>query len=56
MPTLNHWKEYYKDEPVDFSIYTADESVDAVLEFIKDEKIDILTVVSRNKGFFEKLF
>ena len=56
IPTLNHWKEYYKDEPVDFSIYTADESVDAVLEFIKDEKIDLLTVVSRNKGFFEKLF
>ncbi len=56
IPTLNHWKEYYKNEPVDFSIYTADESVDAVLEFIKDEKIDLLTVVSRNKGFFEKLF
>ncbi|MEG0695728.1 MAG: universal stress protein, partial [Algoriella sp.] len=56
IPTLNHWKDYYKDEPVDFSIYTADESVDAVLEFIKEEKIDILTVVSTNKGFFEKLF
>ncbi len=56
IPTLNHWKEYYKDEPVDFSIYTADESVDAVLEFIKSEKLDMLTVVSRNKGFFEKLF
>jgi nucleotide-binding universal stress UspA family protein len=56
IPTLNHWKEYYIDEPVDFSIYTAEESVDAVLEFIKEEKIDILTVVSRNKGFFEKLF
>ncbi|CAM3222401.1 universal stress protein [Empedobacter falsenii] len=56
VPTLNHWKEYYKDEPVDFSIYTAEESVDAVLEFIKEEKIDLLTVVSRNKGFFEKLF
>ena len=56
IPTLNHWKNYYKDEPVDFSIYTADESVDAVLEFIKEEKIDVLTVVSRNKGFFEKLF
>ena len=56
IPTLNHWKDYYKDEPVDFSIYTADESVDAVLEFIKEEKIDILTVVSSNKGFFEKLF
>ena len=48
--------EYYKDEPVDFSIYTADESIDAVLEFIKEEKIDLLAVVSRNKGFFEKLF
>ena len=56
IPTLNHWKEYYKDEPVDFSIYTADESIDAVLEFIKEEKIDLLAVVSRNKGFFEKLF
>lgn len=56
VPTLNHWKEYYKDDSVDFSIYVADESVDAVLDFIKTEKIDLLTVVSRNKGFFEKLF
>lgn len=54
--TLNHWKDYYKDDPVDFSIYSADDYIDGVLEFIKDEKIDLLTVVSRNKTFFEKIF
>lgn len=33
-----------------------DDPVNAVLDFIKEKQIDLLTVVSRNKGLFDKIF
>lgn len=53
---LKEWENEFKDEPVNFHIRINVEPADAVLDFIEDEKLDVLTVVSRNKGFFDKLF
>lgn len=53
---LDQWKEEFKDEPIEFIIDVNPEPADAVLKFIEERKIDVLTVVSRNKGFFDKLF
>ena len=53
---LVNWKEEFKDEPVDFLIEVNPEPVNAVLKFIQEANLDLLTVVSRNKGFFDKLF
>lgn len=53
---LANWKEEFKDEPVDFLIEVNPEPVNAVLKFIQEANLDLLTVVSRNKGFFDKLF
>ena len=53
---LQAWKDEFKDEPINFSIVTNSDPSDAVLKFIEDKHLDVLTVVSRNKGFFDKLF
>jgi nucleotide-binding universal stress UspA family protein len=53
---LENWKDEFKDEPVDFIIKVNPEPVNAVLEFIEEAELDLLTVISRNKGFFDKLF
>ena len=53
---LNAWKEEFKGDPVDFSVVTNQDPPQAVLEFIVQENLDMLSVVSRNKGFFDKLF
>ncbi len=53
---LANWKEEFKNEPIDFIVEVNPEPVNAVLKFIEDGKFDLLTVVSRNKGFFDNLF
>lgn len=53
---LADWKEEFKDEPVSFVVETNSEPAEQVLKFIEEKDIDVLTVVSRNKGFFDKLF
>lgn len=53
---LNSWKEEFKDEPVHFIVKRNPEPADEVLKFIEEQDLDVLTVVSRNKGFFDKLF
>ena len=53
---LNNWKEEFKDEPVNFLIKLNSEPAEEVIKFIEEEDLDVLTVVSRNKGFFDKLF
>jgi len=53
---LNNWKEEFKDEPVNFIIKRNPDPADEVIKFIEEEDLDVLTVVSRNKGFFDKIF
>ncbi len=44
------------NDPVVFEIYNDADPTNAVLDFIKEKQIDLLTVVSRNKGFFDNIF
>ena len=53
---LAAWKEEFNDEPINFVIEKNPDPAEAVLKFIEEKNIDVLTVVSRNKGFFDKLF
>ena len=53
---LNRWKEELKDEPVEFTVVKNTEPAEAVIQFIEEKELDVLSVVSRNKGFFDKLF
>ena len=53
---LNRWKEELKDEPIEFTVVKSIEPADAVIQFIAEKNLDVLAVVSRNKGFFDKIF
>ncbi len=53
---LNDWKDQFANDPVVFEIYNDADPTNAVLDFIKEKQIDLLTVVSRNKGFFDNIF
>ncbi|GEM53324.1 universal stress protein [Empedobacter brevis] len=53
---LKDWQDQFAGDPIVFEIYHDTDPVNAVLDFIKEKQIDLLTVVSRNKGFFDKIF
>ncbi|QES91866.1 universal stress protein [Empedobacter brevis] len=53
---LKDWQDQFAGDPIVFEIYHDADPVNAVLDFIKEKQIDLLTVVSRNKGFFDKIF
>lgn len=53
---LEDWKDQFANDPVVFEIYNDADPTNAVLDFIKEKQIDLLTVVSRNKGFFDNIF
>ena len=53
---VKDWQDQFAGDPIVFEVYHDADPVNAVLDFIKEKQIDLLTVVSRNKGFFDKIF
>ena len=53
---MKDWQDQFAGDPIVFDIYHDSDPVNAVLDFINEKQIDLLTVVSRNKGFFDKIF
>ncbi|HAR74387.1 MAG TPA: universal stress protein UspA [Flavobacteriaceae bacterium] len=53
---MKDWQDQFAGDPIVFEIYHDADPVNAVLDFINEKQIDLLTVVSRNKGFFDKIF
>ena len=53
---MKDWQDQFAGDPIVFEVYNDADPVNAVLDFIKEKQIDLLTVVSRNKGFFDKIF
>lgn len=53
---IANWKENYADKPIEFYIVESNDIEKAIFEFIDIENIDLLVSVTRNRGFFEKLF
>ncbi|MDH2206113.1 universal stress protein [Empedobacter sp. GD03644] len=53
---MKDWQDQFAGDPIVFEIYHDSDPVNAVLDFINEKQIDLLTVVSRNKGFFDKIF
>ncbi|MDM1138462.1 universal stress protein [Empedobacter sp. R132-2] len=53
---MKDWQDQFAGDPIVFEVYHDADPVNAVLDFIKEKQIDLLTVVSRNKGFFDKIF
>ena len=53
---INEWKIYYRDENIDFFNITGDHIEQTILDFIENQKVDLLVMRTHKRGFFESLF
>ncbi|MDM1527893.1 universal stress protein [Myroides odoratimimus] len=51
----NKWKEKYKDAPVSFHIFNAENIEKTLLDFIEHEPVDLVATIKRNKTFIENI-
>lgn len=54
--TVAHWEEEYINDPVEFFVISSDEVKETILDFILYKEIDILTMLTYKRGFFEGIF
>jgi nucleotide-binding universal stress UspA family protein len=54
--TIELWEEEYRMEPVSFDIVISDDIKETVLDFVLANNIDILTMLTYKRGFFDGLF
>lgn len=53
---INEWKIYYRDENIDFYNISGDHIEQTILDFIDNQKADLLVMRTHKRGFFESLF
>lgn len=53
---IDSWKKEYSIEPVTFYVILSDAIKETVLHFVSTQKIDVLTMLTYKRGFFEGLF
>ncbi|PKH67992.1 universal stress protein UspA [Flavobacterium sp. ALD4] len=54
--TIKKWEQDFEEEPIEFFVIDSDEVKETILDFILYKEIDILTMVSYKKTFFQGLF
>lgn len=54
--TIALWEKEYSTEPISFDIVISDDIKKTVLEFVFANNIDVLTLLTYKRGFFEGLF
>ncbi|OAB26931.1 Nucleotide-binding universal stress protein, UspA family [Flavobacterium fryxellicola] len=54
--TVAQWEEEFSNEPVAFFVISSDEVKETILDFILYKEIDILTMLTYKRGFFEGIF
>ena len=54
--TFNNWKEIFKSEPVTFFILPDEDIKETISDFITNQGIDVLAMLTYKRGFFESLF
>jgi nucleotide-binding universal stress UspA family protein len=54
--TMEDWKMTFKREPIEFIVFESEENNVAVLDFIRNENIDVLMISTYKRGFFKGLF
>jgi nucleotide-binding universal stress UspA family protein len=50
------WEKYFEEEPIDFFVITSDEVKETILDFILSQEIDVLTMLTYKRSFFEGIF
>lgn len=51
--TIKKWETKFENEPVDFFVVNSDEVKETIVDFILYKEIDILTMLTYKRGFFE---
>ncbi|MGO4822190.1 MULTISPECIES: universal stress protein [unclassified Flavobacterium] len=51
--TIKKWEEEFANEPIEFFVITSDEVKETILDFILYKEIDVLTMLTYKRGFFE---
>lgn len=54
--TIDVWKKEYSTEPISFDIVLSDAIKETVIDFVSKKNIDVLTMLTYKRGFFEGLF
>lgn len=53
---IEDWKNQFKNDPVRFYIIPSDDVKETILDFITSQEIDVLTMITYKRNFFESLF
>ncbi len=53
--TIEKWETKFKDEPIEFFVIESEDVKNTILDFIQYKEIDILTMLTYKRGFFESL-
>ncbi|UQD57089.1 universal stress protein [Flavobacterium sp. K5-23] len=53
---IKNWEAEFENEPIEFYVITSDEVKETILDFILYKDIDILTMLTYKRSFFEGLF
>lgn len=54
--TIKEWEDDFANEPVEFNIVLSDDVRDSILDFIMYKEVQILTMLTYKRNFFENLF
>jgi len=54
--TIDLWKKEYSKEPISFYIVLSDAIKKTTIDFVSTKNIDVLTMLTYKRGFFEGLF
>ncbi|WP_418262955.1 universal stress protein [Flavobacterium faecale] len=54
--TVKEWEKEFEKEPITFYVTISNDVKDTILDFILQKDIDILTMLTYKRGFFESIF
>jgi nucleotide-binding universal stress UspA family protein len=53
---VKKWEKDFEEEPIEFFVITSDEVKETILDFILYQEIDVLTMLTYKRSFFEGIF
>lgn len=54
--TIEKWETDFMNDPIEFFVISSDEVKETILDFILYKDIDVLTMLTYKRGFFEAIF
>lgn len=54
--TIANWEKEFSNEPIDFYVVMSEEVKETILDFIMYKEVDMLTMLTYKRGFFEGIF